>query len=424
MNNEFTEDDLKENVGKNVTPELLGKLLNSGRLSFTHKDVKQPMDISSGTNKPKCHPSVDKEKKELEDILDSIKENDELVKKLEDMRDDMLKDMNIPPASNSIAKAAALINGGPTNITKDTIDKAEAIIDIWEPISKGYVSQLIPLIGDTRIRNDITKCSDITKAAFDGLKFAKGDLSLEELEASYGKTIADDIADTEDAFAEKMNDMFMYFINMFFWNFIWSRLWVSIIGMLEKLIAVPIDTPIIIIRGLLFHIPKLSKENYYKYGPIHKALNKFKMIILCKVPHKAWSDYNPEANIKIFWNGHMRYLVDLCTDAGIDAIDCLNKKYDYSQEKDQPKQDVNDPGSDPLGFADEPMDDDANKSTIGEMFDAAGTSIPDELDACEMYDRIVNGYTDLKSGNNVTPDCVAAAEKILKAAYRDAMYAN
>jgi len=408
-------------LGKELTPEALGELLNNGNISFNVKNVGAPSNISTGSNAGACpvDGGVSDREKSIDNVLAGIKENEALVKQLEDMRNDFLKDMNIAANSDAVARAAALINGdGNTNITKETFDKAEAIIDIWEPLNKGYVSQLIPLIGDSRITNNIGACSDITKAAFDGLKFAKGDLTSEELDKAYDKSIADDIADTENSFKEKLNDMFIYLINKLFWDFIWSRMWVAIIGMIEKLIARPIDTPIIILKGLFFHIPKLNTENYYRYGPIHKALNKFKMIILCRIPHKAWSDYSPEANIKIFWNGKLRQLLGLCSDESLNHLDCLKQEFDYSKEHEPTGEDANAK----TGF-DKNTDFKDQGEAIGNMFkDANGNDTGiDGMSACEMYDRVVSGL-DGPNGSDVTPDCVAAAETVLKAAYRDAKY--
>ena len=420
------DDVLSSKVGKELTPKMLGELLNSGKLSFPHADVTLATDVSEGTKKD-CVTSTTDEVI-LKELIDSIAENEELVKTLEDMRDDLLKDMDISAASAAIADAARLINGnGNSNITKDTFDKAEAILDIWEPIDKGYVSQLIPIIGNTIVKNKIRACSDITKASFDGLEFAKGELSESELAEQYNKSIAEDIADTENEFALQLKQMFISILNTLFWDYIWTRIWVSIIGMIEKLIAVPIDTPIIILKGLLFKIPKLNKENYYKYGPIHRALNKFKMIILCKVPHNAWDDYRPEETIQIFWDGTMKYLVELCNDDALDNIDCLDTKYDQRSDYDYDQNNSSDDESKTS------IDDDdvghkgleEDKGNLAGAFAEAKANMPDEgTGPCDIYDRIASGFDEMEQGKNITPECVAAAATVKKAALRDARFNN
>jgi len=423
-------------VGKELDPETLGKILGNAKISFPDRPVDNPTYTSTSESKSDdCKNDIsltEKQIKRVDNLVDNVKHNEELVKTLEDMRDEMLKDMNIPPANKRIAKAAKLINGT-NNITKETFDKAEAIIDIWEPLSKGYVSQLAPIIGDSRVTNDIKKCNDISKAAFDGLKFAKDEIDIDDIEDIYGGTVADDIAKVTDEFENKMDDMFLYILNKLFWNYIWTRLWVGIFDLLEKLIAKPIDTPIMILKGLFFRIPALTKANYYKFGPIHRALNKFRMIMLCKVPHKAWKDYEPEAGIKIFWyeftprDGEFRELAPLCADKTLNE-ECmdqgLNTEYNNPYEDDgyfKCDADVDDDGKQ-HGVKDKKKgEEDSPIQSAFAAFDKHAA--PENEDACRAASDMAGNYDNLDN-DQITPDCIKAAVTVLKAVYNDAKFNN
>ena len=191
-------------------------------------------------------------------------------------------------------------------------------------------------------------------------------------------------------------------------------MWVAIFGMLERLIAVPIDTPIMILKGFIFNIPALTKENYYKYGPIHRALNKFKMVMLCKVPKKAWPDYTPENGIMIYYDRALRDLINLCSNEGIAMFEkCIDKEYDILDELNRRKQ------------SEEELEtnfDEDNKGRINKAFAELDELYAQETDECDFAEYMSAGINVDTGEDQVTPECVEAARKVLKAAYDDALY--
>jgi len=223
--------DIEDFVGKTIDDTDLQSLISGGHITFPEKEVTSTSTISQGStdsceDKNSDDGANKRNRDNLGDMIDNVKENEGLIKTLEDMRDDMLAGMNIPPASQSIGQAARIINGNEDdNITKDTFDKAEAILDIYFPyIAPGYVPQLTPLVGDTRIINHLENCHDITKAAFEGLEFAEAGASPEDINAAVEKTTAEAIADTEQSFKDQLAATMLYLINKLFWNIIWCRM--------------------------------------------------------------------------------------------------------------------------------------------------------------------------------------------------------
>ncbi len=423
--------DLSSYLGKELSPEKINELLVEGRIRFPQKDVGSPSAVSRGADKDSCSPSSNidpkvKKDQQLKDLINNVKDNENLIKTLEDMRDDLLAGMSITPTSDRVGKAAAIINGdGNKNITADTFKDAEAIVEIGAYDKQGYIPQLVPLIGDARIESNLGSCDSITKAAFDGFKFAKEGATPEEILADNDDTIAQNIEDTQGAFADKMDALSLYLINKLFWNIIWTRIWVSVFDMVEKLIAVPIDTGILILRGLLFKIPPLTKSNYYRFGPIHKALNKFKMIILCKVPNIAWKDYKPEDTVQIFWRGEMVPLFQLCSNELIDTFDnCVNKDYPEKYKDNDYQDGANDDNSiEGSKMAPDDMESDGNK--IKQSMDEGDKLGPNMIDPCDLLNRLGKSFENMPDEDiGVTPDCLQAAHIVLKAAYNDAKYNN
>ena len=159
--------DISELLGKSIDADTLNLLMTEGRIKFPTKPVTGPSAISNGLDTESCEKSLDLKNKDaiLKDLVDNVKENEKLVKTLEDMRDDLIRDMAIP--GSSAANVLGATNGV---ITKEIYDKAKTITDPdFVAISTwGYVPKLAALLGDGRILGKYTGCAEVTKAVFDG----------------------------------------------------------------------------------------------------------------------------------------------------------------------------------------------------------------------------------------------------------------
>lgn len=397
--------DADEFVGKEITEELINTLLIEGRVKFPFKDTTSPSAVSQ-SDKDR-DPGDDNQNKTDDDILNNIQQLEEMTKLLEDMRDDMLKDMNIPPLNKSISDAAKRLGSKDGNITKDIFDKAEVILDdfVREVDKTGTVSPLAALTGNGRIDGPFMDCPGFSKRMMDdwNIKRSSSPSDTDILESH--KT---NVSEAEDDFKQKMRQMFRYIFADLWWNQIWSRMVIFFLEQVEKFIGKPIDTPF-----LIFRWKRLRRENYMQYGPIHKALNKVKIQLLCRVPRRNWEDYNPDEEISI-WEanrnrrrgqpaGRFISLRDLCN-RDDDWDDCPEDEDDDGDNTDVEKKDDWDDASDSI------------ENQFNESDDDIGAD-------CNPFDFSGIKPTDF-SGPGSSSACIEAAKTVMDAAYNDALNAT
>lgn len=395
--------DINNIIGESLTPEFLRDMIVDGRIQFPLKPTK-----TSAISQPGDKDDYVKEgETNVDDLIDSVKENEDMVKLLEDMRDDMLAGMNIPPANDSIAEAAKALGSADGSITKQVFDTAEAILDpiIMEPNLIGYSSIIAALTGNGKVEGDFLDCNKVTKGIADTWNVVanqEGPLTADEL---HKKGAGQAIQDSRQSFSDKMAQMASYIFSMLWWEKIWARVVLFFIETTEKLIAVPIDTPFLILR----FFKKLTKKNYYKYGPIHKLLNKLKVYLLCTVPKKAWKPYNPDPKIKVWRQKQKKFITlqELCSQNN-DVVEC--------------------PGTDapiPVGLGSEEegnanWDDDEDKMQK-QMKDKLNSAFPDGDPEC-IATRFSSLFPEEKfDGPGMSPACMDAAKKVMDAVYDDAM---
>jgi len=403
--------ELDDLLGKSIDGNILNSLITEGRIKFPDRPVTAPSAISKGSN-DSCEIGTDgvdtTTKEDIKDLVDNVKENEDLVKTLEDMRDDLLKDMKITPKSDRVKDAAKLLGSKDGTITKPVFDAAETITspDFVDALN-GYNTKLAALLGDGTLNIPHSNCSEVTKAVFEGFDI------VQKNDEERIKDILDNKAAMEDSFAKQMGEMFAGLLNKLFWNHIWCRMWTGIFDFVEKIIAKPIDALIIITRSLFVKPPFyiISTENYYKWGIIHKILNVLKLMFLCKIPRRAWSDFKPEEGIQIYvyLKGFMA-LEDLCkSNIGKDCPDYGTRRKQKADESGK------------INIVDDNGDiitDDKDKPGIGEGLDIIDTDCPDsDLDT---------GFKNTKKGDKsaVSPECLEAAKLVLEAAVNDALYNN
>ena len=400
---------LDELVGTVIDGDMLKSLITSGRISFNLKDVNRPSAVSEGASNANNDGQANKQtskEQELLNMIASVKENEALVKTLEDMRDDMLRDMDIKPVSKEIADAAKALGSTNGNITKDVFDTAETILDPDYIFMKtnGFNPKLAAITGNGNVTIPKSDCSEVSRAIYDTIKIDSANFDPNE-DSNVDYDVADNIAQTNQKFADQMNKMFKALLNELFWNYIWTRMWVSIFDLVEKLLAKPIDMPILLFKSLFTRAPhyKLSTDNYYKYGVIHKLLNKLKIIFLCRIPTAAWPEYAPEVNIKIYYNQIIQPLVNICSNV-IDE-ECANE---VTQEW-------------------EDMDDDKTINADAEPFKAFGNIVGDKINQAfdsNCPDTILDKLLDDLDKGDSPHKCIEAAKKVIDAVYHDALYRN
>jgi len=397
--------DISELLGKNIDADTLNLLMTEGRIKFPQKKVTAPSALSHGTDQDACEDNGIPVDTKIKDLINSVKENEKLVKTLEDMRDDLIRDMAIPGGP-----AASVLGAKDGVITKDIYDKAKTITDpdfvalsTW-----GYVPKLAALLGDGRILGNYTSCGEITKDIFDGFKLAKSDKESGKVTTFDKDSNIVNMNKTEEAFENKMLDMFKFILNKLFWNHIWTRMWVAIFDMVAKLIAIPIDTPILIFKSLLKKAPnyKLSSENYYKFGPIHKLLNRVKLLFLCRIPKTIWPKYMAETEIQVYINGRgMVAIAEICIDKYLD--DCKKRVQNVVDAKLKDKS---------INQFDE----------LNKIKEATDEIFPDGVEECPESD-LIDAFKNIKTGTDTVGtdmDCLAAAKKVLEKVYNDTLYNN
>lgn len=429
MDSQNINDNLDGFVGQVIDGEILNSLISHGRIQFPHKPVGSPSAVSQGQGGTKsCDDKQKKDKTDLKSqdesdllsMIDSVKENEDFVKTLEDMRDDMLAGMNIPAANQQIADAAKQLGSKDGNITKDIWDKAKVITDpnVGEMLSNNFLSPIAAITGNGKIKPPFSECAQLNNEFLDSIDI---DLQIDSTNTDNTDEdidMSDTIADTEQNFADMLKAMFKYLLNELFWNHIWTRMWVSIFDMTMKLVAKPIDTIVLLMMSIFVKPPwyKLSEENYYKYGPVHRIINALKLLFLCKIPRGAWKDYKPEPNIKVFiWGKGVIPLVGLCSDLwenGYDPCNGTENNPEAWENNNASNESIED--DDKGGKADKAFDKFASK--MRNMFGGE--------DKCPRTD-LNKAFEDLEDGNEAgAHKCIEAAQIVVKAVINDAVHNN
>jgi hypothetical protein len=393
-------------VGQEISDDILNSLITEGRVQFTPKDtttsaISQPGDVNDDDLNTDGGEDID-------DMIGKVKDNEDMVKLLEDMRDDMLKDMKIPPASDDIADAAKKLGSLDGTITKDILDKAQTILDpvIMEPNLQGYSSIMAALTGNGNIDGDFLQCNEVTKGMMDDWNARaddEGDLTADEL---HKQGAGDSVTRARESFSKKMADMFKYIFNMLWWEMIWPRMVLFFLETTERFIAIPIDTPFLILR----FFKKLTKKNYMTYGPIHKLLNKLKILLLCTVPTNAWNNYNPDPEIKVWDTKNSEFVP-------------LNEWCSKNDAVEECTGDIPEPAT--FGTVDDKEDDtwdsDADQMQKG-LRNKLDALFPGGSDTC-MPSRFNELFSaDSFEGPGMSPECAEAAKKIMEAVYDDALH--
>lgn len=385
-------------LGSELTPDMLNDMIIEGRISFPFKPTTTSAISTAGDQKD----SED----DLDDYLNRIKNNEDLLKQLEDMRDDMLSGMRIPPANEDISDAAKKLGSVDGIIDKAVFDNAEAILDpdIFIPNQIGNAVDIGALIGDSNITGDFVPCNEVTKGICDSWKITGQDDGA-TIEGDKAKA-KNSVQKAKQQYKKKLWDMFIYIFKMLWWNEIWPRVVIFHMDMIERIIAIPIDIPFLILR----FFKKFTKKNFYKYGPVHRLINKLKIYLLCNIPRACFTDYDPRREIVIFYNDKMTPVVDMCKVAE-GCPECKGKDQQTASFN-------NDDDGDVDGF---PTDQDKAKDMQTKTRDKLNNEMPAGDVSCIPM-KIQDLFSqDKPIGPGLPPNCVEAAKIVLDAVYEDGM---
>jgi hypothetical protein len=391
---------LDELVGAEVTPEILESLITEGRVSFPPKPTKASA-VSQGEDQKDSDAATTAEGN-IDEYIDSVKDNEAMVKMLEDMRDDMLKDMKIPPANKDIAEAAKTLGSPDGTIDNNIWLTAQTILDVLHQVQTGNDPIIGAITGNGSLTGDFLQCSEVTQAIANTWNTPTDDSEKtpDELHKENSKR---SVTEAKDSFAKKMKNMYKYIRDMLWWNLIWARLVMFFLESTEKIIAIPIDTIFLILR----FFEQLTPENYQRYGPIHKLLNRLKILLLCKVPFNAFKEYKPDEDIQVWYpvgkNGQWVSLRQLCS-AELDSRECEEGESPWPNDQtDYPSQSVDD--------------------KLNGMHSTVYNNFNDDVAKCiptSFLDRIFP-KTEFE-GPGMSPECAEAAKKIIEAVQDDALH--
>lgn len=306
-------------IDKQLPPDILEQLKIIGRVkqylkptttSAVSQAEDQPEIASDGSS-----PGLSTEREldqELDRLIDEVKDFENQVEQLEDLADEHLKDMAIPPANDMIADAVNQLGGKDGIITQEIFDRAQSIVDYTPLMSLGIDPVLAALIGDGSITGPRLKCAEIAPNLAKQLKFRPRGIDTAE------STLEDMGQKMSEQHDKKMKDFMIEFILMLWWNQLWPKFVVdlAIINPLRQTYANPYDSYISFFLDFSKFSGECKNKKRFRFksktcvqgtaansyadskGPINQVLNLVRMILLCWLPRKFYPDYKPAIEIK------------------------------------------------------------------------------------------------------------------------------
>lgn len=279
----MSEIDISQFINQKLPPEILEQLKVFSRVQFPMKPTIASAISSIDDNTQKATDDLNK-------TIDHVKNMEDICKQIEDSIDLLTKDMNIPPANDTIAKAAKKLGSPDGNITKDIMDKAMAIIDYF-PAFNGLGDPVLgALTGDPSINgNKWMECDEITSSL-------ASQFIINTSEVKVNTPISERTTETNEAFEQKQQNMMIEMLQMLFWNMLWPKYLVDTnLNTIRSLVANPLDALILFFKSFPFKKP--SQKKVRNEGPINKLINNFRKFLLCVVPPKAYPRYQPPLDI-------------------------------------------------------------------------------------------------------------------------------
>lgn len=383
--------DFSSLVGQEIPTEVLDQLQILGRVQFQKKPTVTSAVSSSGDDTSGNAGTADAA--DTNEILDHVSGMEDLTEQIEDMIDDLTKDMNIPPANDSIGDAAARLNDdGSRNITKETFDKAQAIIDNLPQLNGLGDPVLGALTGDSRVDGPWLKCNEITQGIADTFNISQEkDYDVDVPPADQLNVVADD-------YNKKQQNMWLFIIKMLWWNIIWAKFIVDtvIINPARMIIANPTDGLIMFFKFKCGTraFKRKSKSCIQKHGPINKLMNKIRRKLLC-MPYRIWPEgYDPPAD-----------------PISGEKLNCTSDDMSSCPE--------------PREASDSIKEDEKDLKKMKQIQEELFRD-DDPGDECIDVDSLIGEYEGDKTDDTLgaSPDCAAAAKTVLDAVVADALSAK
>ena len=152
-------------AGQQIPSEIAEQLKVLGRIQFPLKDTSAPNGSAVSSAGDQLSDDENANQTNISGILDHVEEMESLTDQLEDMLDQLTKDMAIPVDTDdaSLKDAVSLLGGDGNTITKDIFDKAQAIIDHAPIMILGQDPVLASLTGNGKLEGDYMNCDEITR---------------------------------------------------------------------------------------------------------------------------------------------------------------------------------------------------------------------------------------------------------------------
>lgn len=272
-------------VEKTIPPEVLEQLKILGRVKFTPK----PTTVSAVSTV-----GSDEDQQTIDDataasgLIDHVADMEDIAGQIEDMIDDLTKDMAIPVTNDTLRDAVKSLdpNGDGSTITKDVFDKAQAIINHAPIMINGYDPFLTALTGNGTVNGDYLDCDQVTRSIASTWNTPPPNSYSAE------QSIKDESSKIADEHEKNLGKMILEILQMFFFNMLWAKYLVdlSIINPTRVMIANPVDSVFCFFKKMCdkprFSIkpPDCLKEK----GPLNKILNKIRCFLMCVPPAKLW----------------------------------------------------------------------------------------------------------------------------------------
>ena len=371
--------DINDLIGASIPPEVAEQLRVLGRVKFTPKDTSPSAVSRSGEDY--VSPEEQQGINDQDAMLAHIGEMEDLVEQMEDMLDDLLKDMNIPvPQGSALESAVRNLGGDGSNINKDIVDTALAIIDNAPALYTGSDPFLAGL-GEGKIDGPFMNCSSITRAAASTWNSSNPDLSDPE------KPIIDNSTKIAEEFEQSKANMIIEMIQMLFWNILWAKYIVDvvIINPIRTIVAMPVDSLVMFFKKACGkrRFKKKSNDCIKSKGPLNRALNKLRCILLCEPPKLLWDIERYQPMVENF------------------NCNCKNTKLGKCPENLTTSQDIDEDGD------------------IKEMENILNDLFPDK-DPCISQDDLLNNADRLNADKfGAPPQCLSSAKIVLEAVIYD-----
>lgn len=280
---------LDDYLNQEIPAELADRLRVAGRIEQILKPTITSA-VSTSAQEPTPPRDIDNE---IDDLIDHVAAMEDLIEQLEDMADDQLKDMAIPPATPRVAAAAKSLGSPDGTVNKDVLDQAQLINQVAPMLLIGTDPIAATLTGEGILDKKsgvFLNCNEITRSIVRQLEF------LQNSEIDNPEIALDDLnqqiqAAHEDSLGRIMIDIILKML----WNIIWVKLIVDhgIINPARVLVANPLDSLILFFKEECGRFRRPSNECRKSKGPINIALNKLRITLICKIPPIFYPRFNP-----------------------------------------------------------------------------------------------------------------------------------